>query len=473
MNTTDFDLETTLKHLKNLEKKIKKPVNIKTEFKHENIQKLKKALDNASKWSLKILEFENEIGTIHSLPYVSKFAKSLMECFYTFEAKHPYEGLKEGLKLNKVTHHSFCNVPVVAGPVNRTEDRTDKIIFYPSCKLETEKEYSFVKINRKKNKVSITLAKVYYDIALKKLLMYKIEKFEIDENIVNIPENVNDLDLRTIKSQVIAISKEEIKNKVPLRNRKAVYKEFSPVDDYQILSECSIKKTKNRFTAELVNEEGEILEFRTLYSSRPVAFTVFGIGFEKSLGWFPCALIINVFKRKDILSKKLSTEEYMERHSYHLNGKKIQVNYKNLYLKGIYGIDKIPYLWSYASISTNNNKLNLTIPVPIQKKGEDKWQKVKPSSIAKAVYQILKTEKINYKGEEIYLPGKRMYIEKEFIDIKEPNWLNDALELVRVSVEKYRIFQSIKRGLDFLEDNMEDIGQLIDFIGVKILKENQ
>ena len=462
-----------LSSLKTLEKRLSEGKSSYS-FKEEKFKNLQKDLNSVKKWKLSLIELNNEESDYphYVLPYVSKMAKNLMENFLTFEAKHPYENMKGGLKLEKLTHHSFCNIPVIAGAYNKTEERTDKILFYPVEKLETEREYTFLDIKEKKDKYSIKIVKVYEDLALKKLLLYKVEKIDINKDLVNIPKNLKELDLQTIKAQATAISREEAKNKLPLKQRTAIYKEMHPVDSFELLSESKIVKEDGKIKAYLVDEEGEISVYENLYSQRPVAFTIFGVGYEKNTGWFPSAMVINVFKRKDILSKKLSPDEYLEKHTYHLNGKKLQVNYKNLYLKGIYGIDKIPTLWSYASLSANNGKLNITIPVPIQRKikdketNEEKWQRVKPSTIEKAVYQILKTQKITYKGEEIYLAGNRMFIEKELTEIKEPSWLKEGLKLIKDVVKTYKLLQTIKRGIDALESSVEDINQLKGLIPV-------
>ncbi len=464
-----------LNSLKKLEKKLKAiPSNF--DIKEEKLKNLKNSLKTAKNWDLSLLKIETEENIIYNLPYTSKVAKALIECFYTFEAKHSFEGLKSGLKISQITHHAFCNVPVVAKAFKNTERRTDKILFYPATKLETEKEYTFLKLKDKKDKILIEIAKVYQDIALKNLLLYKIEKIEIKKDLVTIPNNLEELDLATIKAQALAISKEESKNKVPMKERTAIYRENHPVDSYELLTDSRIIKNKDKIYAELVTEEGEVLKYDFLFRERPVAFTIFGIGFEKEIGWFPAAMIVNIFKRKDVLSKKSSPEEYLEKHTYHLNGKKLQANYKNLYLKGIYGLDKIPSLWSYASLTANKGKLNITIPIPIQRKmyskenNEFKWQRTKPSSIAKAVYQILGTEKIIYKGEEIYLPGKRMFIEKELINIKEPSWLEEGLNLIKVSVNAYKVLQALKRGLDKIDSTIEDKEELTEYLKVKEIK---
>ncbi len=465
-----MEIQEILSGLKKLEKNLNN-LDVKDFKGNEKFENLKDAINYVKNWKLNLLYNPQE--EYYFLPYVSKLAKLLMENFYAFEAKHSYEGLNSGLKISKMTHHSFCNVPVVANAVKDTQHRTDNIVFYPVTKIETEKEYTFLKLGEKKDKYVLEILKIYEDLALRNILLYKKEKIEIKKKLVNIPENLKDIDLATIKAQAIAVSKEETKNKVKPKDKTALYIEEYPVDNYEILSECRIIKDKDSIKAEIYDEFGNVYEYENLYLERPVAFTIFGIGYEKEEEWFPAAMQVNIFKRKDILSKKSSVDEYMEKHTYHLNGKKLQVNYKNLYLKGIYGIDKIPSIWSYASITANNGKLNTTIPIPVQRKVKDKetgkfkWQRTKPSSIAKAVYQILRTENINYKGEDIYLPGKRMFIEKELIDIEEPKWIYEAKEIVNSAVKAYRILQSIKRGLDLVENNVEDKEDLQDKIEVK------
>ena len=462
-------LEKPVESIKKLEKVLKK-IPVPKLQKFENLQK---SLFTAKKWSLALLHNPEE--DTYFLPYITTHAKKIIENFYTFEAKHPHEGLPGGLKLEKMTHHAFCNIPVQAGAVFETEKRTDRILFYPVDKLVTEVEHTFIEVEKKKPRNRVTLLKIYEDTALKKILLYKIETFEFTDEVFELPEKPEEIDLATLKSIVSAIHSQEIKDKVKIKDRTAIYKEEHPVDDWQLLSESSVTLDK----AEIVDENGEVKEFRTKIKERPVAFTIFGIGFEKEMGWFPGAMIINVFKRKDILSKKSSPEEYTEKHTYHLNGKKLQVNYKNLYLKGVYGIDKIPSLWSYASLTANSGKLNITIPIPIQRKIQDKetkeyrWQRTAPKSIAKAVEQILGTQKINYKGEEIYLPGKRAFIEKELLQIKEPSWLPEAQKLIKSAVTVYKTLQKLKRGIDYLNENVEDISELEEFIPVKEIKNVQ
>ena len=461
-------LEKPIGNIKKLEKVLKKiPVPKLQKFKN-----LQNSLLNAKKWSLTLLHNTEEDS--YSLPYITNHAKKIIENFYTFEAKHPHESFPGGLKLEKMTHHAFCNIPVQAGSVFETEKRTDKILFYPVDKIINEIEHTFVKVEKEpRNKVKIL--KIYEDTALKKILLYKMEIYEFANEVFELPKKIEEIDIPTLKSTISAIHFEEVKNKVKIKDRTAIYKEEHPVDDWQILSECSVASNK----AEIVDENGEVKVFETKIKERPVAFTIFGIGFERKVGWFPGAMIINVFKRKDVLSKKSSPEEYAEKHTYHLNGKKLQVSYKNLYLKGIYQIDKIPSLWSYASLTANSGKLNITIPIPIQRKIQDKetkeykWQRTSPKSIAKAVEQILGTQRITYKGEEIYLQGKRAFIEKELLQIKEPPWLPEAQKLIKSAVTTYKTLQKLKRGIDYLSENTEDLSELEDLMPVKEIRNVQ
>ena len=369
--------------------------------------------------------------------YLSSEMKKIIEKFYFIEPKTYNEktGHPGGIKISKATHHSFSNIPIPTKAVKYT----NKIAFFPVEELIHEEEISGI-AEEENNKFKIVKAiRLYVNTIKKTNLIAKIMTAKIAK------EELNNLQQQFEKPE------ELLKYCKTYHNRKTIFFKEDLIEDKQTLDEIKIDKE----TITIINEEGEEETYK-ITQKREVGKFIFGIGIEKELKIFYAILPINIFLRKDLTEKKENIGK-PESITYITNGKRLKVNYKNLFLKSI---DlKHPLIFTNVT-ATNEKDHEFEILLPVFRRKDGKWQDVMQKEIYKALIQVKGTHKIKVKNKD-----KDTYsIQPKDIPINKPIQLETPKKELNEELVKNQI-KEIKEAF-VIYRNMQRIKEIVDRIEI-------
>lgn len=383
-----------------------------------------------------VIEKENEETheKVKRKVYLSSDMKKIIEKFYFIESKTYNEktGHPGGIKISQATHHSFANIPIPTKAVKYT----DKVAFFPVEELVHEEEISGI-LEEENNKFRIIKAvRLYFNTIKKMNLIVKIITGKITK------EELSNLQFER--------PEEFLRHCRDYNNRKTIFYKEDIIEDRQALDEIKLDKE----TITIINEDGEE-EVYKITKKRDVGKLIFGIGIEKELKVFYAILPINIFLRKDLTEKKENLGR-AESVTYITNGKKLKVNYKNLYLKSI----DLKYPTIFASITATNEKDHeFEILLPVFRRKDGKWQDIMQKEIYKALIQVKGIHKIKVKNRE-----KPYSLQPKEIPINKPLQLERPKEKLNESFVEKQI-KEVKEAF-VIYRNMQRIKEIVDRIEI-------